>query len=588
MKWYLIFVVGFTLNCSAWANQAKPGPLNELNQYFIELEQIALKEGDFGPDKHGLSEFAQQIFRSQNLAEKRMYEDAAVILSALLEKEIASDWKAMLTTRLEILRKWMTTRTVELSDYRTFYESTGPEWFRDRAKPIIALWKMEEVNEAEKFLLLRDLLRKRNDKVGEQLILKAIAASSNSTPEVASNALLDAANLHYKSRNYLQAEELWIDTMKKFPDTAAWGKAVFNLGMLHKDQGDFSRAFEYFTSILSANVDDREPGSHLMESYQNYRPRAQWEIANILFTQGDYEGALNAYRTTEQKYPFQSWCGNGLAEYNYRFGFYQGVCFEYLGHTQLAIRKYYRAITTSHLLYFDPLAYTRIVDIYQAADKIEVLNKILEEIDKEAVVRFSSQRGTEFDTKDLSMLPQYYSPATTLRAIIKIRQLAAKSDWYTLISYIKPKNSVAGPEEGYARRDNWEAIEAIRQLAKHPEHSTPYLIIELKKGIREKAKWIYYALGSCGTEEAVQILKAAAFEETNIWWTNSIVYSLAQAGPRGEQVIKNLEQVAKNNLKTSIERHRSGKLRRGLIAPHFPEVPENVTLPASLKEITES
>jgi len=150
---------------------------------------------------------------------------------------------------------------------------------------------------------------------------------------------------------------------------------------------------------------------------------------------------------------------------------------------------------------------------------------------------------------------------------------------------LKIKGTIAGPDEGYARRGNWEAVEAARLLAKHSETAVPLLIDRISNADLQDMKWIYYALGRCGTPEAVEALKARALKETNCWWTNAVVYALSFAGERGKAALAYLKKAADWNLKGSIRRYREGKIGERDQDILFPEVRDVPPLPATITEM---
>jgi len=572
-KSLLTFAVTLAVAFAAGAVESGSDETSELNGYFARLEERVLEESEIPLKEYGSDKFPQEITRSQNLAESGKYLEAAAVLSALLEVEMASDWRAMLTTRVEILKKWAESKKIELSDYRRFYLDTGPQWFRKRAKPIVALWKMNSVDETQKLALLRDLLRKRGDTEGEQLVLKTIATSRHATSDDAANALLEIGNQHYQSGDYGQAEAVWLKVREQFPTSAAWAKAVFNLGVLHKEKGEFPQAIHYFEQLLKADVNDLEPGGHIMEAYRNHRPRSQWEIGNCLFAQKKYREALEAYRLAETKYPFRSWCGTCQAGYRYRYAFYQGLCYDWLGEPATAVRLYCKAIRGPLGPPSAPEAYLRIVDLYEAAGQREALGQLLDAIDQQHLAEVKRHMKGEKQIDDQKILKS--SPSRTMRRVLELRQMEAAEDWHALIGLLKIKGTVAGPDEAHARRGNWEAVEAARLLAKHSKATVPLLIARLERADRQDVKWVYYALGRCGTEEAVEALKANALKETNCWWTNAVIYALSLAGERGDIALRELAKVAEENLKGSIQRYREGRIGDRDADITFPE-PKNI------------
>jgi len=579
VKVILTSVMIAMLGCLSWA---ATDPDSSLDRYFAELEQKALNQGEIPLQKYGRSEFSQNVTRSQNYAEKGMYGEAADVLDELLEDEMASDWREMLSTRRDILRRWAQTGTVSLPDYRLFYLGTGPAWFGHRIRPIVALWKMDDVDETEKYTLLRGLLRNAGEWEGEQLVLEAVAESGNSTTEEAANAVLDIGNRHYRIEEYEQAESAWLRVRDEYPATAAWARAVFNLGRLSKRNGDFDRAIGFFSSLLHAEVNDLEPGAHIMEAYRNYRPNAQWETGNCLFAQGKYRQALEAYRGTETEYPFQSWCGNALAEYQYRYAFYQGLCHDWLGDPRTAVGLYFKAINESFMLYSNPVADLRIVDMYESAGQIEDLESVLEAMDEKHLARVERELGGLDQKKKDEIMA--WAPTKTMRRILEIRAMETERDWGSLISFLKIKGTVAGPEEERVRRENWEAVEAAGLLARHADETAPLLLARFDKVGREDWIWLYYALGRCGTREAVAAIKKATHGWTSSV-TNTLLYSLALAGENGEAALAELEEEDEGNLKVFLERLREGKIGEEDRDIRFPQLHNVSGLPRTVEEL---
>ena len=565
---------------------AADDPATNLAQYMSDMEQLAHEQGEIALQKYGTGHFPEALARSLVFVEKGMYKEAAAVISALLHEEMARDWRTMLTTRLEILQKWADTNTIELQDYGRFYLDPGRAWFRDRAQPIVLLWELQGVDEADKYALLLQFLQKWQDRDGERLVLAAIAASKNSTSDAAAKALLAIGNRHHKVKEYDQAERAWLRVIEEFPASTSCAKAVFNLGLLHKHKGQFDRAIGYFSSLLNADVNDLEPGGHIMEAYRNYRPRSQWEIANCLFAQKKYRQALEAYRVTASKYPFQSWCGNAHAEYRYRYAFYQGLCHDWLGDPVTAVGLYHKAISVSHGFYANAAAHIRIVELYAAAGQVKDLEQLLDSTDQDYLAKVKQVLGGRNQRTDQEILQT--SPTATMRRLLVIRTMAQNSDWEGLISLLKAKGTVAGPHEAYARRGNWEATQAAAILAQHTDQTVPLVVARLTRADAQDAKWLYYALGRCGTDEAIAALKKYALKETNSNWTDAVVYAVSLAGAKGDAALDGLAGQASGQLKGSITRYRRGFLgdqEKGIDFPELGNVPDLPKTAAGLRAV---
>lgn len=394
---------------------------------------------------------------------------------------------------------------------------------------------------------------------------------------------LDAANKAFEARDYVRALELYSAALKTDLDAPTEAKAVFNVALTHKALGQFDEAIDGFSRVFTTAADDREPGRHIMETYRNYRPRAQWEIGNCLFAQKKYREALKAYQVAETKYPFQSWCGNEHAEWRHRYAFYQGLCEEWLNDTASAVRLYFMAISGAVGLYSDPTTHLRIVNIYEAGNQVSSLEKLLQQMDGELLAKLKSHPRKENLPSDEDILK--WGPTHIMRSILRLRTMEKAKDWSGLVALLKIKGTLAGPDDADARRENWEATEAAGILARHADESVPLLIARLEKTDQQDVKWLYYALGRCGTEQAVAALKAHAVNETNCWWTDAVVYALSLAGEKGQAALTELEEKAGGNLKGSITRYRQGKIGDRDENVQFPALRRVPSLPATLEEL---
>jgi tetratricopeptide (TPR) repeat protein len=551
-----------------------------LAAYMAKLEEAVERGGSAPPNKYRQTEFSEVLTASQELAEMGAYAEAAKIHSALLEGPLADDWRRILTERERLLSIWAKFGKVTLPEYRQFYIEIGPAFFRTRLRPMVTLWRMTGVDETEKYVLLKDLFRHNGDREGERLVLEAIAESKNSGPEAAANALLAIANRHYETGQYDQAEPIWLRVRDEFPGSAAWGKAVFNLGWCRKERGDYERAIACFSSILEAKVNDLEPGGHIMEVYRNYRPRAQWEIGHCRFAQKKFHEALAAYRRTASTYPFQSWCGNEQDQYRYLYDFQQGLCYDWLGDPVTAVRYYYKAIADSRGFYSEPMAHLRLADLYEAAGQMKDLLNLLDAMDGGYSPK--ADQGLSDRIRLIAADWRRYGRTGTMRRILELRAAERKKDWDGLIGLLKIKGTNAGPEQHYVRQGNWEAVEAARLLAKHPDETVPLLTARLAAAKAEDRKWLYYALGRCGTDDAVATLKDRALRDDNVQSALTLVYSLSLAGEKGEAAIAELEKQATRWLQIALLHYRQGRIGDRDKDVAFPEARR---LPTSIEEM---
>lgn len=266
--------------------------------------------------------------------------------------------------------------------------------------------------------------------------------------EVRADVLRDA-NQSYEEGNYHQALQLYTSLLKLNPEPATEAKAIYNLGLTYMALWQYDAAILTFNRLFSAGAEEKEAGGNLMETYRNYRSNAQWQIGNCYFAQKDYRKAIAAYRATERNYPFRSGCGNAQAEYRYRYAFYQALCHDWLGDVPTATRFYYKAIVDSAGLYSNPLSFIRIVNAYEAGNQLTTLHALLTQIDQEHLAKLKGLRWANELPTDEELLKQ--SPAAVCRRVLEIRKMGVNKDWDGLISLLKIKGTVAGPEENYAR-----------------------------------------------------------------------------------------------------------------------------------------
>jgi tetratricopeptide (TPR) repeat protein len=126
--------------------------------------------------------------------------------------------------------------------------------------------------------------------------------------EAAANKLLRAGIDAYERADADEALERWQAVTARYPFTSAWGKAIFNTGMVYKEQHRYEEAIGHFERLFPSHVDDHESGAGLMEVYRNYRHRACLEISSCYEARGDYAAALHHARRAKTEYRYQSWC----------------------------------------------------------------------------------------------------------------------------------------------------------------------------------------------------------------------------------------------------------------------------------------
>ena len=343
-------------------------------------------------------------------------------------------------------------------------------------------------------------------------------------------------------------------------------EALINKALAYKALGRYDQAIDTLELIFRTEVDDSETAGHIIEGEHNSRHRAQWEIGNCLFAQKNYKGALEAYRLAETKYPSRCWCGTCAATSQSWCVFYQGLCNEWLGDPVSAVKLYFKAMAEGGYLAGSPMPSVRIFEIYEAAGQLIRLERLLNSINRQDSFR-----------RILS---------DTMSSLLLMREMEQQEHWPALLSFLKAKRALVGPhvaDDRYYR--NWEAVQAAKLLARHSRHTVPLLIAKLETADADDARWLYYALGLCGTCAAVQTLKASVLKETDLESTNAAVYALSLAGTQGEAALDELADLADGHLKTSITLYREGKIGDRDQDIQFPEISRAPPLPRTLEDL---
>jgi hypothetical protein len=284
-----------------------PSSQVRFRQTMTQVEQIAAKEGPVPITRDNSDPFARAVCKSEDLAEDGKYAEAAEVLSTLMNGQMEADWKQMLQTRIGILKKWHASGRIELSDYRTFFLETGPQWFHNRTRPISALWKKEIGREVERYFLIAALLAARHDSEGQVIVLSAIPDLGGVTKEAAADALLAAGNVLHESGDFSGAQTNWSKVMVRYVGSPAWPEAVFNLGILCKEKKRYMEAIAFFNTLL-------ESKSKHTERYREYSHSSALELSQCYEALGNYTNALKWAREAQTRYPSQSECGTCAQE----------------------------------------------------------------------------------------------------------------------------------------------------------------------------------------------------------------------------------------------------------------------------------
>lgn len=357
---------------------------------------------------------------------------------------------------------------------------------------------------------------------------------------------LTEANRLFEARDYQAAAVAYRAVAEKTSDIPTAAKAWFNLGLTYRKLNRHNEAIAAFSQIFQMDVDDREPGGHIMEPYRNYRSKAQWHVGLSLFAKGDYTGALEAYLTTKLKYPFQSWCNVEEQAAQEMYGLHEGLTYEHLG--------LYREAVDAYLRVYAP----RLVDLYEAAGQLDDLKRII------------SRRDPTPSTGSVSL---EFQPSRNLRDMLEIRAMAEAHAWPRLLELLRHWSKGSGNG-----RQNYLA----KMLARYPRETLPLLKRELDAGAGYP-QLVYQTMGLMGTPESVATLKGQAEREENIWLSSSLVYALSLSGELGQAALDDLDKRARGNLRIAIDHFKSGLLLEMYAANMtFPSIPPRLVLPRDM------
>ncbi len=122
-------------------------------------------------------------------------------------------------------------------------------------------------------------------------------------------ALARLGDLEASSEHNLLAAELFHRAAEAYCGGPDWGRAVFNGAYLLRRAGFPVVARNRLADIFDSQVNDREPGSHLMETNRNYRHRSALEMAASFDDTYNFIMAYYWRSLAARKYRFVSWCG---------------------------------------------------------------------------------------------------------------------------------------------------------------------------------------------------------------------------------------------------------------------------------------
>jgi tetratricopeptide (TPR) repeat protein len=383
-----------------------------------------------------------------------------------------------------------------------------------------------------------------------------------------------AADQAYHTGRYPEAEAAYRKLIAIATDAQAQADATFNLGLCLEFQGRYRDAIRTFRRFVVGEHDSRAPGGDLMTPYRNGRPRALWQIGHCELRRGRFAAALNAFHRVQYKEPFQSWCGNEQAAYEFAYRFYSAVCQEGLGRVEAAVRDYFRACDFATGFYFNPAAAQRLVDLYEAAGQLDDLGRILDEMDRRHLEAARAAAGRNYAAFDDAESLEF-SPAATMRAILRVRTAAAAGHWSELIPPLLSERMSRTAPDAY---EDWLVIEISRVLARAPVDSTRELLAVASRLEPSRQDWIPYAVGRCATPAGVQWLRENVLRLGRGYGPH--LFALGLAGPAGDEILDEIAAAWHEDVHAWVrEDWDANNAARGEVT--FPPLPRDHRLPAS-------
>jgi tetratricopeptide (TPR) repeat protein len=124
---------------------------------------------------------------------------------------------------------------------------------------------------------------------------------------------LEKAISHYQNRNIDSALNLMTYVVENMPDTSVcYGRCFNNIPLAYASLGQFDEAKIWFNKILQSSLNDKAPGTDIMEPYANFHHNACMKLVQVNQTLKDYSQALKYLDSAETTYSFKTFSGTGF------------------------------------------------------------------------------------------------------------------------------------------------------------------------------------------------------------------------------------------------------------------------------------
>lgn len=124
---------------------------------------------------------------------------------------------------------------------------------------------------------------------------------------------LEKAIGHFQNRELDSAITLMTYVVENMPDTSnCYGRCFNNIPLAYASLGQFDQSKYWFNRILHSKLNDKEPGTDIMEPYANYHHNACMKMVQVHQTLKEFPQAIRYLDSAETTYPFETFSGTGF------------------------------------------------------------------------------------------------------------------------------------------------------------------------------------------------------------------------------------------------------------------------------------
>jgi tetratricopeptide (TPR) repeat protein len=237
--------------------------------------------------------------------------------------------------------------------------------------------------------------------------------------------ILDSAIKAYKNKDYEKAIGLWQQIENK-KESYHWEGAVFLIGEALKDQGKYDEAIKQYDKLYVSDIEEPKPNKdNVIQLGNNTKSEGKKQTGICWMQKGQYPKALKALKFADQIYPHWSWCGTCQVGRDAVIPTYQGIVYEKMKNYNMALCSYSKIAFENNILNFH--VQLRIFHLYQSQGKLDVLGKILDEVDKKKAMADIEK------AQDSAEMEAFRKMATN-----KIRSYIESPQYYTTRKMDKP------------------------------------------------------------------------------------------------------------------------------------------------------